>query len=93
MRRYLDIIREFSDPNEEDDDGNQTILVYNIVWDVSPEEEAKLPKRVSTTLHDVQEAADPYADEENRDDLMLQIGQWLEANYGGGLSNFEYRFL
>ena len=95
MRDYMNIIKEFAFGHEEDrgGDNNQTILVHNIVWDVSPEEEAKLPTRVTTTLHDVEEAADPYADEEHRDDLMHKIGDWLQSTYGGGLSNFEYRLL
>ena len=94
MRDFINIINEFaSDPSGGEGDGNQTILVFNILWDVSDEEAAELPTRVTTTLHDVQEAADPYADEEDRDDLMSQIGQWLQSNYGWHLSNFEYRFV
>lgn len=93
MRQFINIIREFAfdDQSDRDGDENQTILVFDILWDVSEEEEADLPKRITTTLHDVEEAADPYADEGA--DLMDKIGDWLMSNYDSRLSNFDYRLI
>lgn len=97
MRQYINIIKEFTendfDDNNDNNGDDQTILVFNILWDVDPDLEKDFPKRVATTLHEVEEAADPYADAEYRDDLMHKIGNWLESKYGFGLSNFDYKFI
>ena len=91
IRKHIDIINEFvSDPRDKEEGSNQTILISNISWDVSPEEEVNFPKRVTTTMHDVEEAADPYAEYDD-DDTMAKIGDWLQSTYGGGLSNFEFK--
>lgn len=93
MRKYIDILNEFviSPDDQGGDDGNQTILITNIIWDVEPEEEAKYPKKVTTSLYDVEEEADPHADDP--DDLMSKIGQWLQNTYDWRLSDFQYRLI
>lgn len=95
IRRYIRLVEFLSDDYDDDgDDGrDQTIRVFNIVWDVTPEEGGEFPESVTTTLHEVEEAADPYADERDRDDLERKIGNWLESTYDFGLSNFDYEII
>lgn len=64
----------------------------HIVWDMDSEEaEAlKLPTSVTTTVDEVEEAADPYADDAENRDFMLKVGEWLTSTYDSRLSNFDY---
>lgn len=92
MRKYIDILNEFvsSDFNDRGGDQGQTYLVYDILWDVEPEQEAELPKRITVSSEEVDAAQDPYADDPDPD-TFSKIGQWLSDTYGSGLSNFNYR--
>jgi hypothetical protein len=79
----------------EDDGGwesGKTVVIHDIVWDLDDEEiEALgLPSRAVTTVDEVNDAADPYADEDVRDDPMHMIGNWLTSTYHGNLSNFDF---
>lgn len=76
--------------DDDDDPRRKKIEVFDILWDVEDDERATLPTRVITNLYDVEEEADPYADEDVRHDLMHMIGCWLMATYSSGLSNFDF---
>lgn len=94
MRNFIDLMTEFVSEFDRDHGGgnNGMILIHNIVWDVDPSEaeELKLPKRATTSMEAVEEAADPYADPEDRDNLMYKIGDWLTSTYDCRLSDFDY---
>ncbi len=85
-------------PLPSDDDGEpggKKVMISNILWDLSDEEitEYQLPTHVTTTLQAVEDAADPYADEEDRDNIMHKIGNWLTTHFHGNLSNFDYTII
>lgn len=69
------------------------VNIFDIVWDVGPEEEAILPKTATTTVAEVEDEFDPYADEEDHEDMMKKIGYWLQQTYHPGLSNFDYHIV
>ena len=91
MRKYIDIIREFAEAEPEDGGENhQTYLVYNILWDVEPEEEEKLPKKLVVDTAEIQANLDPYRDE-MEPSIMRDIGEYLQNTIDWRLSDFDYR--
>lgn len=70
----------------------KSIRVFDIIWDVEPEEEAELPTEVTIQWDDLENVMyDP--DPEDRDDLMARIGAWLTERIHGNLSNFDYEVI
>lgn len=82
---------------EDHDGGGKKVRIFNILWDVdTPEEEAKLPKEVTATMLEIEEAQDPYADDDDpakNGDLFFMCGQYLQQTIDGRLSNFEIEVL
>lgn len=79
-------------PEDDGEPRSKRIEIFDILWDMDAEERQmlELPTQVVTTLADVEEAADPYADEEDQGNMMHMIGDWLTSTYDARLSNFDY---
>lgn len=83
MRRYIDIINEFAEPDSGDGGGEgspHTVMVTNIVWDCDGED-CDLPAEVTMQV---------YGD---ASDLSEEISEKLSADYGFCVETFRYRVI